>query len=228
MKKFICLILVLLTAVFVMNACSSKTLKLVQENIAEVRYNIYAGKAENVSATFMSGKREKDYVLNGYATSLIDFGVLTFDVNNDNLTSNNYASFVLVTDTNIFEGALEQNPFDGTYVADIKTIIDTNSTLTATIFVGSYSQNITLHNQSKLWQVDYSKALNIAVKQNNKQLKQFVADNTFTAETYIKILHDANIQDSSYYWYVSFLGRNGTKIAVLINPYNGKIMADTK
>ena len=137
MKKFICLVLLLCTCVVFINACSPKVLTYVQENIAEVHYNIYAGASDEVSCAYSAGKREIDYKLNGYATQLIDFGLITFVVNNSNVVAD-VPSFELSYGNVKTEGTLEQNPYDRSYVADIKQIITTLTEMIATIKLGSY------------------------------------------------------------------------------------------
>ena len=225
MKKFIILVMLLCTCVIFIDACSPKTLALVQENIAEVHYNIYAGASDEVSCTYSAGKREIDYKLNGYATELIDFGLITFVVNNPNVVAD-APSFELSYGKVKTEGVLEQNPYDGSYVADIKQIITTPTEMIATIKLGSYVKNITLYAISPAWKITYNDALQIATKHANKTLKTLVSNNEFLGETHIKILTDTSGNGlDTYYWFVSFLGRQGTKVAVLIDTMTGAVLA---
>lgn len=204
--------------------CNNKYYALTKENIAEERHNLFVGESENISATFMCGYREEDYVINGYNTTLIPFGVVTVEVKSENITKNDSASYSLLIGTNRYDGIMEQNPFDGTYVADIKQLITISDDLTLDFTLGSFSQKINLKNISDSWQVTYDQALKIACD----ELKPFIksmTDNTFLGETYIKIIYDNKIQENSYFWYVNFVGRKGESHSIIIHPVTGEILA---
>ncbi len=209
-----------------LTACTSKMLKLTQSNIAEVRYNIYAGTGGSIHATFMSGMREKNYVVNGYATELIPFGVLTFTLPDTESTKIEQATYLLKYGTTRYEGVLEVNPFDGTYVADIKQVIDDTASLDVEIVVGDTVQDITLNKVNSDWKVDHTKALKIATKKCNAELKKYVVDNYFEGEVYIKIINEPDTPN--YYWYVSFLSRNAINVAALIDPISGNCTISSK
>ena len=58
--------------------CTDKKLNsYLENNIAEIREFVVFGQNDNLSASLMCGKREIDYKMDGYATSLIEFGVIT-------------------------------------------------------------------------------------------------------------------------------------------------------
>ncbi len=207
-----------------LGGCTNKYVELTKASLAEVRQNIYVGETDNLSVTFMSGKRETDYVINGYNTALIPFGVVTVKLTNPNITQTEGATFALTVDTNRYEGVFEINPFDGTYVGDIKQIVNTDADITLRFVLGSLNEEINLTNISKNWQVNYEQALEIACNELKPQLKA-LTNNTFMGETYIKIIHDTKIQDNAYYWLVNFVGRKGVTHSVLINPNTAEILA---
>ncbi len=226
MKKIATLTLMCILALTSFTGCTSKMLKLTQNNIAEVRYNIYAGTGGTIHATFMSGMREKNYVVNGYATELIPFGVLTFTLPDTENTKPEQATYILKYGTTRYEGELEVNPFDGTYVADIKQVIDDTASLDVEVVMGNTVQNITLNKVNSDWKVDHAKALKIATKKCDAHLKKYVVDNYFEGEVYIKIINEPNTPN--YYWYVSFLNRNATNVAALIDPISGDCTISNK
>ena len=217
----------LLFGIFCLTGCSNKMLNLASSNIAEVRYNIYSGNTNEISATFMSGLREKDYIVNGYATKLTPFGILTFNLHNVQIDNTDTATYLLKHGTTRYEGELEVNPFDGTYVADIKKLIDDSSSLNVQIVVGTFTQELILHKVNSDWKVNHDEALKIATKYCKSELKNYEENNYFLGEVYIKIIEDTNTLNE-YLWYVSFLNRNGTNTAVLINPHTGDIIQSAK
>ena len=124
MKKLV--IFCLIISSLFLAGCNS-VYREVSKTVSEVRYSIYLGETDTIKATFMCGKREKDYVINGYNTPLIDFGIVTIALKKSATTDN--AKIVLTVDTNRYEDTLEKNPFDDTLVADLK-IIPTASEIT--------------------------------------------------------------------------------------------------
>ncbi len=204
--------------------CTNKYVNLTKENLAEVRHNLYAGETDNLSVTFMSGYREKDYVINGYNTQLIEFGVVTINLKNDNISKSDTANYVLLVNTNRYEGECEINPFDGSYVADIKQLVSQDADISLKFTIGSFTEEIALNNVSSAWKIDYNEALNIACKQLKPQLKKMI-NGTFMGETYIKIIYDNKIQSGEYFWFVNFVGRTGTTHSVIIHPNTGEVLA---
>lgn len=221
MKKLFVLSLICLSC-FVFIGCN-KYLNVTKNSLSEIRHNIFTGSSDNFDITFMSGKREKNYVINGYNTELIDFGVLTVTLKNPNLNYTN-SSFALTINTLRYENILERNPFDDTLVADIGVLVNSDvTTINLRLIVDNVSEDIILTNISCDWKVDYNSALKIATKQLSEELKPYIT-NEFLGETYIKIIPDT-INNKDYLWYVHFVSRDGHKHSVLINPTTKEILA---
>lgn len=201
-------------------SCSGSLTGKIEKSLAEVRQVIFVGETDTIKATFMCGKREKDYVINGYNTPLIDFGIITITLKKDVDITN--ARAVLTADTNRYEEALEQNPFDNTLVCDFGLITDLDS-LSVKIYLGSKVHSINLNQISSDWKTDYNDALKIACKSLKGELKK-QTNGEFKGETYVKIIEDTKVNKGEYYWYVSFACRNGTKHSVIIDPATGEIL----
>lgn len=191
-------------------------------NLAEVRYNLYSGKTENVSATFMSGRREADYVVNGFCTKPKEFGVLTFKIDSK-ITLPKTVNFVLTVGTTRHDGVLEKNPFDGSFVFDLKTIIDGVEVINAKVIAGEFVEEVELMLVTKNFNINWDNALRIACKELEGSLREFVVDGEFKGEVYVKLICDEDILET-YYWYVSFVSRTGKNYSVIINPQTNEIM----
>ena len=89
MKKIIYFIMLLASTLF-LTACGGTPLELCKQNLSEVRYNVFAGNTDNYTATFMSGKRENPYVVNGKHEKVVDFGLLTVTFTGDSPLTANY------------------------------------------------------------------------------------------------------------------------------------------
>ena len=207
-----------------LSACESPMYSKAKDNIAEIRNNIFIGENENVKATFMSGKREKEYVINGTSTLLIEFGVITFALLGDNVTRAKTGNYKVIIDSKTYEGQLELNPFDNTYVADLGSMFDSSDNIYASINVGSFESEVTLELKNGDWQTSSTDALQIACKTLKKELKDYDKD-VWSSEVYIKIIHDDKVASDKYFWYVNFVGRDGTNHSVIIDPYTKEILA---
>jgi len=218
MKKLVTFCLIISSLFLV--GCNS-VYSEVSKAVSEVRYSIYSGETDALKATFMCGKREKDYVINGYNTPLIDFGIITITLKKP-ATSDN-AKIVLTVDTNRYEDTLEKNPFDDTLVADLK-IIPTTSELSLKVYLNNDAHELTLNCLSSDWKIDHQAALKLACKTLKGELKTQI-DSSYKGEVYVKIIEDTKVNKGEYYWYVSFAGRDGIKHTVIINPLSGEVLA---
>lgn len=215
--------LILLCGVLLLCGCTNlKIYDKAINNLAEVRYNLYSGKTDDISVTLMSGKREKDYVINGYCTDSVDFGVITFKVKSDIIMPDE-VNFVLTVGTTRHDGVLEKNPFDGSYVYDLKTIIDSEEVITAKIIAGEFVDSVELTSVTNNFNVNWDNALKIACKELNDSLNSFIENDEFKGECYIKLICDEDIM-GTYYWYVNFVSRNGKSYSVIIDPISNEIM----
>ena len=223
MKKITIFVLIMINC-FILTGCN-RYYNITRSSISEIRYNIFNGDSDNFNITFMSGQREKDYVVNGYNTDLIDFGIVTITIKNPNLSEPNNPTFALTIDTLRHEGVLERNPFDGTYVADIETIVDNNlPSISIKVFMGDNIEELQLTNISYDWKVSCYDALKLSCKELSQELKP-LTQKEFLGEVYIKIIKDTIINDGNYYWYVNFVSRNWIYHSTIINPLTSEILA---
>lgn len=215
----------LLLCVIVLSSCGNKYENMLKNNTAEVRKYLLEAKDDQMNVSLILGLREKNYIVNGYATDLIEFGVLTFEFSDYGNIDKNSASYELLVGTQKFAGILQENPFDKTLVADIKKMIDPTKKVTAKIISGEFSKEIELKFINKDWSVDSDNVYEIVAKKMKNELSQLSNKNTFEGEVYIKIINDADINVSDYYWYVSIIGRGGKRLSLIISPKTKEIMA---
>jgi len=221
MKFF--LVLMFFSVIF--SGCSNKYETYLCENISEVREFMLEGKSDNISVNFIGGKRETDYVINGYSTDLIDFGVLTFvldDVDNYDVSLANY---VLIVGSVRYDGELQQNPFDGTLVVDIGKIIDYNQNVYAKLIIGDYSKEVKLQLVNKDFKINHNDVIKLVVSEYKTELSKIIEDGNFLGEVYIKIINDADENVGDYYWYINIVSRDKGNLSMLISPYTKEILA---
>lgn len=218
------LIILCLSLLMCISGCNTNRIyNMAIRNIAEVRVDLWENKTDNMSTTFISGYREEDYVVNGYCTDMIEFGVLTFDVN-PSIVLPDVVNYVLTIDSTRYDGVLEHNPYNDTYVCDITKCVNASSVVVAKIIAGDFVETVELHPQTTNWVLDYKEALKVACGELEEYLEKFVENEQFCGECYIKILNDDEV-NSTYYWYINFVSRDGKNYAVVIDPNSSEIMA---
>lgn len=193
-------------------------------NIAEFREFAFYGKDEQISASLMCGVREREYKINGYATDLVEFGVLTVTINDDSLERDD-AKYVLFVGTKKFVGILQTNPYDGTLVADIKQIIDKNSNVSCVIELGEKDLSLKLSDVGKDWVIKSNDCLRFLARGYGEKLKTFIEKGEFKGEVYIKIMNDENDLVADFYYLISVYGRNGRSINIILSPTTGVVLA---
>lgn len=220
MKLFFLVLFACMTLV----GCGNSYEKMLKNNTAEIREIYMEGSSDDVNVSLVCGHREKVYIANGYATELIEFGVLTFTIDNEEILDN-IVTFELTVGTNKYNGDLQKNPFELNYMADIKKVIDPSQNVTATLVYGDKKINIKLENVAKAFKVSSFDVYKIIAKKMKGEISGFVSNKTFEGEIYIKIINDADINVGDYYYYVCILGRNGSRLSAIISPLSGEILA---
>ena len=199
--------------------CGGKSLEEgISEKISEYREDFFYGTSEGVSASFTDGMRESDFRTDGKSTELQDFGVLlvrTSDNTSDTL------DFVLKIGETEYEGTLQKNPFDGSYVIDLNRRVESVDVITLTI--PSLNTTFTLEPLSQNWGIDSNKALNIFITNNKVNLNEYFVDGDFKGEVFIKIVADKG-DIANIYWYVLCVCEDGYIFANLISVQNGEIL----
>ena len=218
MKK-ICAFLLLVVFCVVLTGCSKDIKTQMAGSVSDVRYHIFAGRTQNVSASLMCGVRENPYAYNGISNKTCEFGVITLNFQGD---FSEGLSFELKVDDYKISGVLEENPYDHNFMTDIKKIINPEQTVYLT--VEGVVNDLLLPCVSKDWNVQYTSVLDIAFENIQEDLALFLENNHFKAECYIKIIHDLSSEEYPYYWYFGIIGENGNKLSLIIDPQTGEII----
>lgn len=222
MKKITCVFLFIF-CIFLIIGCTKIETEIIKNNLSEVRYNIFLAKNDEFTVTFMSGKREIDYEINGYNTKLIDFGILTLIVNDKKIKKQDIIC-TLKINNKMYNVDFEQNPYDMSFVSDIKQIVSNFDKLNANLTINKKIYKMELENINSNWNITWEEALKIAISSNKKNISKLIDGKEFCGEAYVKILYDDEISNDFYY-YVNFVNRNGNNYAVMIEINSGEILA---
>lgn len=217
------ILVVLLVGTVLWGVLGNQMYQIAKTHLSEIRYNLYAGQTSLGEVTFMSGQRESEYIINGENTPLTDFGLLTFVPAGSSDVQQ--ARYHMVADEQVFEGNFEKNPFDQSWVADVETILENVENFTVQLTLDTEQVEATLSSVTAAWTVNHEKAIEIGCSALNLELKAWMKNGTFPAEGYVKIIHDATLNNTDYYWYVNFVNQNGEHVAVIIDPVSKEILA---
>ncbi len=224
MKKTYFLFLILIIP-YLFFGCKNKLNETMQEKISEVRYNLFAVKTDEIDVKFTSGFRENPYVLNGKSENKKEFGILTVKFLNENFDKTTLPSFVITISDMDFDGELELNPFDQTYVQDIETfVMDDLPSISLTISWQNFSFSGELKNVSKNFTCNHSNALNIFVNEFKKEILSLQKEGK-DFEVYIKIINDPSFEIDKDYFYVCLISNAGDSFSIIIDPYSSQILA---
>lgn len=195
---------------------------LAYNSISEIRYNYFTGNDDLSYVNLSSGYRENPYVVDGIHQEMVPFGVLVFRTTLYNISE---PSYTLKIDDVKFEGVMERNPLDGTYVCDVENFINAESKINVEIKIEDKVYNFELVCQSNTWNIDAENAFKIAINRLDKSVDRLMHGKEFQGESYVKIVTDPNNRLDIYYWYVSVIDRDGKTMAVVIDSHSGEVLS---
>jgi len=228
MKKifYLATIVTLILSTVFLSACGGSTMDIAKQNLSEVRYNVFSGQNDTWTASFMSGKRENPYIVNGKSESKTDFGLLTITFKGADTPLN--ASYKLTIDNVEKSGDLEYNQYENNFMVDINQIVNDDAVIKVFITVGNTTTSADLVCNSKDFEISWQTALNIAVPELENKIKENTSNGKLKGELYIKIITDLNGDFDDYFWYVYLYTTNGDTYGVIINPITGEVLAQSK
>ena len=221
-KKFFLLIFI---CPLFLSGCNNANLKaIVNEKLSEVRFNLFSASSDEINIKFTSGFREDPYILNGKSENKKEFGVITVKFLKNLPNTNASPNFVITIEDMDFDGVFELNPFDQTYVQDIETFVLDDSNVTIKIMFGELNFETSLKNVSKEFSINHKDALNIFIKEFEKDIN-LLLKNGKDFEVYVKIISDPNFSLDKNYFYVCLISNSGISFSLIIDPLNGQILA---
>lgn len=154
--------------------------------------------------------------MDGISSPLVEYGVLVVKTNLD-LGKNPTYSLKVMDKT--YNGNMEINPFDSTYVADIGEKIAECNQIFLTI---SNFDEITLELISSSWAITSSKALNIFIMTHRADLEKIFSSQS-RGEVYIKLVADSRDEKNVYY-YILAVSNSGEVVGCLIDVNSGEVV----
>ncbi|MDR0850577.1 MAG: hypothetical protein LBN07_03800 [Christensenellaceae bacterium] len=201
--------------VVLMAACSSSFGTIAERGISEYRKNLFVAINDDLGVSFVSGKRENPYKYDGKCKELVEFGVLTVKFHEPFVGVN--PSFTLYIDSFQYNGQLDFNPFDGTYVADIEKEFSDDIDISLRLHAGGEDYDMALSCVSKDFGIDYKQAFNVAIHAMQTYIEPHIKSGVLEGEIFIKFVGDNTMQLDTIYYYVYFVPKEGDSAACLID-----------
>ncbi len=195
----------------------------VYNNISEMVDFVVVGADDNLSASLMCGRREVDYQINGISSELIPYGILTLSFSN-NIKSFTQVDYVLFVGTKKFQGKMQKEPYNDTWVVDIKSVVDKNENISVSIFVDNETYSLKLKSIDEDWTLTPNAVVDVLIKEYKNELNKMVVDGVLEGEVYIKIISE-QIVSNHYYYCVSVVDRKGGSFNFLLSPVTKEILA---
>ncbi|MCL2540241.1 MAG: hypothetical protein FWE53_02260 [Firmicutes bacterium] len=214
---------VVLACTLAFSGCGQTMLNYFENNLSEIRHNIFEGQTTDYLITFTSGQREANYVLDGISGKKTNFGIVS--VFPKNLAFAGSLEYEVRVNAKAYNGRLEQSPFDTTQSADIGTTVSDADTIVVIVTLNGQSQQAELVCVSSGFVINSTKALQLAVAAVEPQLNTLLSGDKTTAECYVKIISDPEKAIGVHYWFVSFINTQGAELSVIIDPSSGNIAA---
>ncbi len=203
------------------SGCSYNLNQVFYENIAEIQRDVFVGKFGEIKSTLILGKRENEYIKNGYITAKIDFAVLMVEgIDNSKDITYTYKLFV---DDKVYEGIFENNPFGG-LIVDIGNV-QKRDVMVLTIASEIKTTDIVLKSIVNGLVISCDDAINTVLSEHSRDIGKLKKGKTFNAESYIKLMGTIDVCSDDLCWCITIITRDGRRYSYVVSAYSGKIIS---
>ncbi len=194
---------------------------LANQSVSEMGKDCFFAKDDLSDVKLYTGQRENPYVLDGVHNDCQAFALLIFRTNEMGVEAPTYIAKINGTSYN---GILEQNPYDNTFVADLEIEVPADAQIEVTIAIKDNEYNYTLANINKDWAISFEQAKSIGIEYLMEDIQKNVKGRNLDCEIYVKAITDSKGLLSTYYYYVSMIDKNGNSKGVVIDVQTGEIV----
>ncbi len=199
-------------------ATSAKFNKCISENT----FGLASFSDETFKVDYKWGKREDPYLSDGKTSDLVDYGVITVFSLKGKLKIHS-ASFKITIDDKLYEGDFLVNPYDASFVIDLKFIPKQTTDFGIEIFNENKSYKYNLKNVLSSEDADYLEVIKIAQDTLQKVIKEKVTKGE-TYEIYVRLINSQS-KDFKPCWYISVYTTKNQLFAVAIDPKSKIVLA---
>ncbi|MBQ8749501.1 MAG: hypothetical protein IJZ29_03425 [Clostridia bacterium] len=197
-------------------------MKLAKTNVSEKGDCFFVDNTnDNVNLKVSSGTRENPYNLDGVHNEMKSFTLLIFKTTINNISE---PSFVATIDGTEYQGVLELNPCDGTYVSDLQILLNNNSNISVVIYVNDMEFTFNPTNLNSNWGLDFDEALDIGLNNMKDIIEKLIENGKFNGECYVKVISDPSGVLDIYYYYIGIVDISGNIYSTVLDTTDGKIL----
>ena len=219
MKKSRSIIYVLTLFLIVAFCSCTQNFDAYSKVISELRTNEYVGMVGDYKVYAVTGRREKEYKIDGVSGEKTDFLILTIE----GVFPTAPLCKINVGETE-YEGAMKKHPFADSYSFEIAKTTE-ESSVNAVITIDGVEIETTLTSVLKENSKTHEYAFSLAKQKLANSLKKHEKKGVFDGEVYIRIIPNPTKEDDRYFWYVAFYKSASECYSVLIDCENGEILA---
>ena len=219
LRAFLFLTAIILGA-FTLCGCVSPMEKY-DDSISELREQLLVGSSDGFSAELISGYREQPFSIDGERAEITDYALLT--VTPVDFTSSASLKVKIVTPGAVIAGEAVRHPFENSYSFEVFQKINCD---TVNLSVDGFGQ-AELKSVKKGEEISASRALEIALDNQQNAISEYKNGSKFTGEIFIRLINNPLGEQDKCYWYVSLVPKAEPEriIAVLINVVSGEVEA---
>ncbi len=213
MKKIVVLLLIsLATLTFV--GCQ-KEVNIRQCN-SEITKTYFVGKSEGLRGSISVGQREKEYIVDGKHTPTCDFSLICLKF--EQQLAEQIISVRVSVNGNVSICAFEFNPANHYYMYDLGYCL--NDSDTVLLLYENYQLSFT--NESDNFNIDYNRAIDIAIKEYGKELDSYYKSGVFQGECYLIVLSQS--EDEQLFWAYTIVSKGKASKRIVLSVNDGKIL----
>lgn len=203
-------------------SCGMSTIKLVEDNISEITKVYYYGENDSFSASIACGERENDYVTNGKSDDLVDFCLLSVNLNGDGRKELIKAKIKIGDNEENIE--LLVNKKNDAYMIDLERVLTGEEAVSIEV----NGETLTLQPISNDFQIDYSRALEIACENLEDKIVRAKSFTNLNAECYLRVLDKHSNDLEGTYWCFTVFNVDGENFSIIISTADGSIFAKSE
>lgn len=219
MKKVLSIIFCCILSIFCLFSVGCKKTISLADYLCELRHLVYEGQTEDYHLRAYYGFKEKEYNSDGKATKPVY--ILTFRLLDKATDDCTYYLWLDYNGTH-YEQQFKLNPTSHTLTCQIE--IKGFNAQSFTVQVGTLDSKveITFNSVIPKGTISYLDALTQLQKQQQELLKNYNDQSgNFNGEIALRLI----VKDGKSYWYVGLYSSDGKLKALLIDGFNGQVLA---
>ena len=195
--------------------------ELINKNVSEIDKVCFTAHNGLSQVKLISGTREDPYLLNGKSENCKPFALIIFRTNQAGVQA---PTFVASINDKSYNGIMEANPYDNTFVVDLEQEVNDDATINVKITINDNTYNYDLINTSADWLVKAEQAKDIAIEYFLDKIKDCSSYKGVDAELFVRILSDNSGNFDKFFYHITLNKTDGEVCSIVIDTNTGDII----